>query len=423
MHILFFTDNFPPEVNAPASRTYEHCREWVRRGHQVTVITGAPNFPTGRVFDGYRNRLRSRECMDGIEVIRVWTYITANVGFLKRTLDYASYMMSAVPAALAVRNVDVMVATSPQLFTPCAAYLAGLLKQRPFVFELRDLWPESIRAVGAMKNRRVLNALEALELFLYRRASRIVSVTHAFRDNLVGRGIAADKISVTTNGVDLARFGPSPRDEALAASLGLGGKTVLGYVGTHGMAHGLETVLAAAERLRDMPAAANIRFLFLGDGAEKAALKRIAAEKRLDNVVFLDSVPRDEVVRYWSLIDLAIIHLRRTPLFETVIPSKLFECMAMGVPVLHGVAGESAGIVAREGCGVLFEPENPDELTQRILELAGDPARLGQLSRSGREAAARYDRSALAAEMLHTLIDICEPSPVLAGGRGIVHPS
>jgi glycosyltransferase involved in cell wall biosynthesis len=353
----------------------------------------------------------------------VWTYITANVGFLKRTLDYASYMMSAVPAALAVRNVDVMVATSPQLFTPCAAYLAGLLKQRPFVFELRDLWPESIRAVGAMKNRRVLNALEALELFLYRRASRIVSVTHAFRDNLVGRGIAADKISVTTNGVDLARFGPSPRDEALAASLGLGGKTVLGYVGTHGMAHGLETVLAAAERLRDMPAAANIRFLFLGDGAEKAALKRIAAEKRLDNVVFLDSVPRDEVVRYWSLIDLAIIHLRRTPLFETVIPSKLFECMAMGVPVLHGVAGESAGIVAREGCGVLFEPENPDELTQRILELAGDPARLGQLSRSGREAAARYDRSALAAEMLHTLIDICEPSPVLAGGRGIVHPS
>ncbi len=423
MHILFFTDNFPPEVNAPASRTYEHCREWVRRGHQVTVITGAPNFPTGRVFDGYRNRLRSRECMDGIEVIRVWTYITANVGFLKRTLDYASYMMSAVPAALAVRNVDVMVATSPQLFTPCAAYLAGLLKQRPFVFELRDLWPESIRAVGAMKNRRVLNALEALELFLYRRASRIVSVTHAFRDNLVGRGIAADKISVTTNGVDLARFGPSPRDEALAASLGLGGKTVLGYVGTHGMAHGLETVLAAAERLRDMPAAANIRFLFLGDGAEKAALKRIAAEKRLDNVVFLDSVPRDEVVRYWSLIDLAIIHLRRTPLFETVIPSKLFECMALGVPVLHGVAGESAGIVAREGCGVLFEPENPDELTQRILELAGDPARLGQLSRSGREAAARYDRSALAAEMLHTLIDICEPSPVLAGGRGIVHPS
>jgi glycosyltransferase involved in cell wall biosynthesis len=173
-----------------------------------------------------------------------------------------------------------------------------------------------------------------------------------------------------------------------------------------------------------MPAAQNIRFLFLGDGAEKAVLKRIAAEKRLDNVIFLDSVRRSEVVRYWSLVDIAIIHLRRAPLFETVIPSKLFECMAMGVPVLHGVAGESASIVAREKCGVLFEPENPGELTNRILELAGDPARRRELSRSGREAATRYDRSALAAAMLHTLIDLSESKAVLAGGdRGVAHHS
>lgn len=422
MHILFFTDNFPPEVNAPASRTYEHCREWVKRGHQVTVITGVPNFPVGRVFKGYRNRLRSRERMDGIDVIRVWTYVTANEGFLKRTLDYASYMVSALPAALSVRNVDVMVATSPQLFTPCAAYLASLVNQRPFVFELRDLWPESIRAVGAMKNDRVLKALESLELFLYRRASHVVGVTHAFRDNLVERGVAAEKISVTTNGVDLSRFRPTARDEALAGQLGLSGKTVVGYVGTHGMAHSLETVLQAACRLKHVPAAENIRFLFLGDGAEKPALKRMATESGLDNVLFLDSVPRDDVVRYWSLIDLAVIHLRRTPLFETVIPSKLFESMAMGVPVLHGVHGESARIVEREGCGVLFEAENPDALSRRVLELASDPARRRELSRAGRAAAARYDRSALAAEMLHTLIDICPPKAMLpADGREMAH--
>lgn len=335
MHILFLTDNFPPEVNAPASRTFEHCREWVKAGHKVTVITGAPNFPAGKVFDGYANKWRTRETLQGIEVTRVWTYISANEGFLKRTLDYASFMISGALAALGVRDVDVIVATSPQLFTPCAAYVAGLLKRRPYVFELRDLWPESIRAVGAMKNTWILNALERLELFLYRRAAQVVSVTHAFKDNLIARGIEATKISVVTNGADLARFAPRPRDEALAAKLGLSGKTVIGYVGTHGMAHALTTVLDAAELLKATDVGGGVRFLLLGDGAEKAALKADAEARKLDNVVFADSVPRSEVVRYWSLIDLSVIHLKRTPLFETVIPSKLFECMAMGIPVLH----------------------------------------------------------------------------------------
>jgi len=211
MHILFLADNFPPEVNAPASRTFEHCREWVRAGHKVTVITGAPNFPAGKVFEGYRNAWRSYESVQGVEVIRVWTYISANEGFLRRTLDYASFMVSAALAALDVRDVDVIVATSPHLFTPWAAYVVGLLKRRPYIFELRDLWPESIRAVGAMKNSWILAALERLELFLYRKSAHVVSVTHAFKDNLIARGIEAGKISVVTNGADLARFKPRAR--------------------------------------------------------------------------------------------------------------------------------------------------------------------------------------------------------------------
>jgi glycosyltransferase involved in cell wall biosynthesis len=414
MHILFLTDNFPPEVNAPATRTYEHCREWVKRGHKVTVITGAPNFPTGRLYPGYRNRWRSRETMDGIEVVRVWTYITANEGFIKRTLDFTSFMASAIPAGLGVRDIDVIVATSPQLFTPCAAFLVGLLKQRPYVFELRDLWPESIRAVGAMTNGRVLRGLEALELFLYRRAAHVVSVTHAFKANLVSRGVPPEKISVTTNGVDRQRFAPMPRDEALAAQLGLTGKTVVGYIGTHGMAHSLGTVLNAAAKLKEDPASRHIRFLFLGNGAEKPALQRMAAEYRLDNVLFLDSVPRDEVARHWSLLDLAVIHLRRTPLFETVIPSKLFECMAMGIPVLHGVAGESARLVTQEGCGMLFEAENPHALATAVRDLAADPDRRAEFSRRGRQAAGRYDRSSLAAEMLQVLLPLGEATAALA---------
>ncbi|MEZ5851427.1 MAG: glycosyltransferase family 4 protein [Hyphomicrobiaceae bacterium] len=388
MHILFLTDNFPPEVNAPASRTFEHCREWVRLGHKVTVVTGAPNFPKGELLQGYRNAWRARETMDGIDVVRVWTYITANEGFVKRTLDYMSFMASAIPAGLGVRDVDVIVATSPQLFTPCAAYVVSRLKRRPYVFELRDLWPESIRAVGAMRNARILDVLEKLELFLYARSAHVVSVTEAFKRNLVARGVEAAKITVRTNGADLSRFAPVVRDHTLARATGLEGKTIVGYVGTHGMAHALDTVLDAAERLQALPdaEAGHVHFMLLGDGAEKARLKALAAAKGLRNVTFLDSVPRQDVVRYWSLVDLAVIHLRRTPLFETVVPSKLFECMAMGIPVLHGVPGESAEIVRREGCGLLFEPENADALAADILSLAGDVARRRDMSERGRPA-------------------------------------
>jgi glycosyltransferase involved in cell wall biosynthesis len=420
MHILFLTDNFPPEVNAPATRTFEHCRAWVEAGHRVTVITGAPNFPTGRVFPGYRNRWWFRETMDGIEVVRVWTYITSNEGVARRTLDYASYMMAAVPATLAVDRFDIIVATSPQLFTPCAGWIASRLRRTPYVFELRDLWPESIRAVGALANRRILHRLEQLELFLYRRAAHIVSVTHAFKDNLVTRGIAPDKISVVRNGADLSRFSPRPRDLDLAARLGITDEIVVGYVGTHGMAHALSTVLAAAARIKAMSAEARIRFLFLGDGAEKAALREQARKLALDNVIFLDTVPRDEVARYWSLLDVALIHLKRTPLFETVIPSKLFECMAMGIPVLHGVAGESARIVTTENVGIVFEPENDAALATHVLELAGDAPLRRRLAANAAHAAPSYAREASAREMLAVLEDAVRRSQ---SGTALVKPA
>ncbi|MCA9206239.1 MAG: glycosyltransferase family 4 protein, partial [Planctomycetales bacterium] len=232
MHILFLTDNFPPEVNAPASRTFEHCREWVRVGHRVTVITGAPNFPKGKVFTGYRNRLWQRETMEGIQVVRVWTYITANEGFAKRTLDYLSFMVTGFLAGLIQRRPDVIVGTSPQFFTNCAAWMLSVFRWRPFVFELRDLWPESIKTVGAMKDSALLRLLERLELFLYRRAAVVVAVTESFRHNLVSRGVDPNKIAVVLNGVDLSRFHPLARDLELAERFGLAGKFVLGYIGT-----------------------------------------------------------------------------------------------------------------------------------------------------------------------------------------------
>jgi hypothetical protein len=407
VHILFLTDNFPPEVNAPASRTFEHCREWVKAGHKVTVVTCAPNFPTGKVFDGYRNRLFSRETMDGIDVVRVWSYITANEGFLRRTLDYVSFMMMATPASLCVRGPDIIIATSPQFFTACAGYLVSRLRRVPYIFELRDLWPESIHAVGALNRSFVFNWLERLELFLYHKAEVVVAVTNAFKDNLQARGIDASKVAVVTNGADLARFQPLPKDASLVEELGLKGRFVAGYIGTHGLAHKLETLVNTARLLRD-GGHHDIHFLFLGDGAAKAALKTRAQQMELRNVTFIDSVPKAEVIRYWSLLDASIIHVRKTDLFASVIPSKLFECMAMGIPVLHGVRGESAGIVEAERAGFTFEPENSAELRDRILELVDNRELTAALGANGLAASRKFDRRHLAARMLH-VIESCAP--------------
>jgi glycosyltransferase involved in cell wall biosynthesis len=406
MHILFLTDNFPPEVNAPASRTFEHCREWVKAGHEVTVITCNPNFPRGVVYDGYQNRLRaSREVMDGIQVVRVWSYITANEGFVRRSLDYVSFMMSSLIASPSVKRVDLVIGTSPQFFTVCAAYFVSRFKRIPFIFELRDLWPESIKAVGAIRNKLILWLLELVELFLYRRASAVVAVTNAFKEKLIERGIDGKKIKVITNGVDLSRFAPCPRDKILTEELGLEGKFVVGYIGTHGMAHALETVLKAAKMLQ-VAGERDVAFLLLGDGARKSFLERMAEQEGIKNVRFVSSVEKAEVVRYWSVLDASIIHLKNEETFATVIPSKLFECMGMGLPVLHGVRGESADIVEEARIGLTFEPENSNQLCESILKLRDDASLRSEFKSNCTQEAGKYDRKVKACQMLKCIEDL-----------------
>ena len=405
MHILFLTDNFPPEVNAPASRTFEHCREWVKLGELVTVITCTPNFPKGKVFAGYRNRLWQTETIEGIQVIRVWTYITANEGFIRRSLDYVSFMVAATVASLWVKKVDVVIGTSPQFFTVCAAYVVGLLKCVPWVFELRDIWPESIKAVGSMRDGPLYRTLERLELFLYKKANRIIALTQSFKKELIARGVDADKVDVVTNGVDLSLFKPRSKNEALLKELGLENQFIAGYIGTIGMAHGLETIIEAAEIIQNMHNSENhnIKILILGDGARKEALKQLAKDKKLENLIFIDTVSKSEVADYWSLLDISIIHLKKDPLFEKVIPSKLFECMAMGIPVLHGVLGESAEIVSRLGVGKVTTPDNSQVLAQELLNLSRNTPELTQMKEAALKSANQFDRRALGEDMLTIL--------------------
>ncbi len=405
LRILFITDNFPPEVNAPATRTFEHCREWVQMGAHVTVITCFPNFPQGKVYKGYKNQCIRKERVEGIDVIRVWSYITANEGFVRRTLDYMSFAMSAFLTGLA-HKPDVIIATSPQFFTTWTAFALSMIKRKPWIFELRDLWPESIKSVGAIHDGFLYRFLEKIELFLYRRAHHIIPNTYAFGDNLIRRGIPAEKISVIPNGANLELFDPGTDSGNLRESMGLGGKFVIGYIGTHGMAHALDFVIRSIAQLQD----SSYHFIFIGDGAMKKSTMQLAGDLRLDNVTFLDPVPKNKIPHYLDLIDASLAPLKKNDTFKTVIPSKIFEAGAMGKPMLLGVDGQARSIVEEYGSGLYFEPENTEDFIDKVKQLAGDKELQKRLGEGGKKLALAFDRKKLAAEMLDVLEKVAHPT-------------
>ena len=401
MKILFLTDNFYPEVNAPASRTYEHAREWVKAGHEVTVITCVPNFPKGKVFDGYKNKLWQKEAIDGIEVIRVWSYIAANKGFVKRTLDFISFSVTSFLAGLFVK-ADVIVATSPQFFTALSGRTLSFWKRVPWIMEVRDLWPESIKTVGAMKDNLFIRYFEWEEMRCYRSAKTIVVVTDSFKRTLIARGIDEAKIKVVKNGVDKEMFKPVPKDEALIGELGLEGKKIIGYIGTHGMAHKLDFILDCA---RNMQGRNDFHFLFIGAGAEREALLAKKEREGITNVTMLDSVPKDQVVRYISILDLSLINLRKSELFKTVIPSKMFENAGMQIPIIMGVQGEAQEMLEEYGAGLCFEPENEEDFNAKLQQLLSDPDLYERCRTGGAEMSRDYDRKAMADKMLECMMD------------------
>lgn len=405
MHILFLTDNFPPEGNAPATRTFEHAREWVRKGHKVTVITCAPNFPDGKVFDGYKNRWLSKDKIEGINIWRVKTYITPNEGFVKRIIDFVSFMVSSFFFGLFTRKVDVVIGTSPQFFTVISAWTLAKLKRVPFVFELRDIWPASITAVGVMRSSWIITIFEKLEIFLYCQADLIISVTHSFKSELQNRGVSAHKIKVVLNGVDLERYNPlREKDESLSNKYELNNKFVIGYIGTHGLAHALENVIEAAELITRED---NIRIIFVGGGADRARLEKIVRERCLENIVMIPRQPKDQMRKVWSLCDISLVHLKDSPLFKTVIPSKIFESMAMGLPILMAVPiGEATDIIEKYKAGINVSPGCPKELSEIFLTIAKDKELVKTLSYQSLNAARNFDRKKLASEMLNYIEEV-----------------
>lgn len=417
MRILFISNYFPPEVNAPATRLYEHACHWVRDGHEVEVLTSVPNFPEGKVYDGYRNRF-TREDIDGIKVTRVPMFVSPNEGILRRALSYLSFMVSARWYVRRLQQEpDVVVATSPQIFAAVVGYLVARFEQVPFVLEIRDLWPESIVAVGAMQRNGVIRLFERLELFLYEHADHIVVLTEAFREFIERKNIEAGKISVLMNGAELSAYEKTldaDRLRELRRRYALEGKFVASYIGTVGMAHRADVMLEAARRCTDP----NVVFMVVGTGAERDKLTAMQEALRLPNVRLIDKQPKDVIPYFLALTDVSVVHLKATPLFRTVIPSKIFEAMATRTPIVLGLEGESRRLVERAEAGIAFPPEDAGALMEAVLRLRDDPTLYVHMANRGYEYVHdRHDRHVLArryATLLHRVVwGIPMPEPAV----------
>jgi glycosyltransferase involved in cell wall biosynthesis len=382
MRILFLTHYFPPEVNAPATRTHEHCREWVAAGHEVHVVTGVPSHPAGRPFAGYRRQWYQRESVDGIHVHRVWTYLAGNRGVVRRTLNYLSFAISGAWRAWRLGPFDVAIGTSPQFFCAVATWLAATLRRQPWVFELRDLWPESIAAVGVLnRGSMAMRWLARIELFLYRDAAAVVCLTRSFMTTLEARGVDHARLHYVPNGIIPEFWSTRNRDEARRELDVVPTDVLLGYVGTIGMAHGLRTVLKAAADLQNR--APEVRLLIVGDGAELDTLRTVAAARGLHNVRFTGLVPRTRVPSLLAASDIVLVTLRRSEVFKTVLPSKMFEAMAAARPIVLGVEGEARDTLLEAEAGVPIPPADSVALGNAVYRLARDPALREAMGASG----------------------------------------
>ena len=409
MRILYVSQYYPPEVNAPAQRVADFANAWKAAGHDVVVLTGFPNHPTGQVYGGYRLRPLQRETIDGVQVLRTYLYPTPNKGTFRRCLNYASFMSSAATiGCLAAGKVDIVVASCPQLLVGVAGWTISKFRRVPFVLGVRDVWPEALAAVGVQLNRHVYMLLERTARFLYKRADRIVTVTRGAQEVIKKYGVPDEKLELIPTGISSGAIKPTQPPADLRSTLGAKDGIVVSYIGTHGMAQQLSTVLEAAKTLSDEP---KIHFVLLGDGADKDNLVRMKQDLALSNVHFLDQAPQAEALRYISASDICLVPLRKAELFRETIPSKMYEIMACARPMILGVDGEARELLESASAGVFVEPEDPAALAAAVLNLARDPESRSRYGENGRRfVVAHYDKRVLAQKYL-TLLSSLVSSP------------
>jgi colanic acid biosynthesis glycosyl transferase WcaI len=393
-------------MGAPAARVSELSRHWVRAGHGVSVLTGFPNHPDGVIRPDYRSRFRRlifQEVLDGIKVVRTWLLPFPNRKSYERILNYTSFCVSAGVTGCFLERPDVVIATSPQLLVGLSGFWIAKIKGVPFVLEIRDLWPESLAAVGVGNTNSLLHrTLGKVAGFLYRQADHVVVVTPAFRDHLIKNWrVQEEKISVVQNGVETKLFSPSDGGP-LRRSLNAEGKFVVSYIGTLGLAHGLQSVIAAAENLQD--AEPNVLFLLVGEGADRERILELVESKNLTNVRFVPQQPREKIPAYIAASDACLVLLKKSDVFKTVIPTKMLEFMSCGRPVVLGVNGQAREILDQCGGGIYVEPENPVALCEAIRNLQQQDFLRNSMGRNGREYIVQnLSRESTAADYLEVL--------------------
>jgi glycosyltransferase involved in cell wall biosynthesis len=415
MKILYLSQYFPPEMGAPAGRAAELSRRWVEEGHQVTVLTGFPNHPTGIVPPEYRRKFRrlvNRENVNGVNVVRTWLLPFANRKAYERMLNYSSFCISSATTGMFVDRPDLVIASSPQLLVGLSGWWLARCKRVPFVFEVRDLWPESLVAVGIGSQDSLLHrSLTKIAGFLYRRCDRLVVVTPAFKEYLVRHWrVREEKIFVVENGVETSLFSRFAPNAALRRELGAEGKFVVSYIGTIGAAHGLETLLEAASWLRER--APKVLFLLVGEGAEKARIVSLARSRRLTNVRFVDQQPREKIPAYITASDACLVLLKKSELFKTVLHTKMLEFMSCARPVILGVDGHARKVMEEANAGIFITPEDPAALAEAVMRLVADPVLRESLGRNGRQHVLHYfSRQHTAGVYLDVLEDLLGKVP------------
>ncbi|QRY24859.1 glycosyltransferase family 4 protein [Halobacterium sp. BOL4-2] len=393
--ILVVTQYFPPETGAAQTRWDELSKRW-SDDVSVTVLTSAPDYPEGEIYDGYDNRWLRHEKRDDVDVYYTKTIPSPSGDLLRRSLKFVWFMLISMLVGIRYTSPSIVIATSPQPLTGVSAWAIARIKRATFVFEIRDLWPESILAVSDFDNKLVIWSLERIVEFLYRRSDHLVIVSEAFIKPIVQCGVDRSKIAFHPNGIDLDFYDVDTDGSAVIANIE--DEFTISYVGTIGRAHGLSIVLDAAPELDD------VRFTIVGDGAERDTLEARAAD--LDNVTFTGRRPKEEVPYILQKSDIALVHLKSREIFQTVIPSKLLESMAAELPVILGVQGEAKRILTDADAGIIIEPDDSDELVSAAERLRDNPDERQTFGASGREYVnAHFNWDSIAEEYLATITE------------------
>lgn len=361
MRILILSQWYPPE---PESKIHLLAQGLVERGHQVTTVTGYPNYPSGRLYPGYRVKWRQWEMREGVRVLRLPLYPSHDRSGARRALNYLSFAASAsILSPLLAGGADVMWVYHPPLTVGIPAWIIGLMRHVPFVYEVQDMWPETLTATGMFSSAGVARLLGALARFVYRRAAAITVISPGFKSNLVAKGVPGDKIHVIPNWADEENFRPVPPDPALAEQFGLVGKFNLIFAGNMGAAQGLENLIAAATQLRDLH---DVQFVLIGDGVDVQRLRTLVREQSLDNVQFIDRQPATQMPHFFALAEALLVHLKRDPLFAITIPSKTIAYLACGRPIISVTEGDAATVVREAEAGLICPPDDPAALAEAV---------------------------------------------------------